>query len=259
MVITPWLIQFNKGHLGRTFRAVHNRTQCPVLLEFFAGTGADDLKNWRQTEALVEKASQIEHPNLLSIFESVSLPQHRFVVSQLPEGVSLLQTLSPKGRLPWKTACQILAQVARGLQQLHNLGIIHGSVTPGCIWLQKSGFAQLRLFLPSVNHSEVDDSADQKLAADLDYRPPEWSADSPPSTAGDIFALGCTLLRAIAGRTALDKTTRDEGKFKGDRKLPRNSLTANLEKFELPKELESLLQQLLAADPAQRKRAKPVK
>ena len=139
--------RFNKGHLGRTFRAVHSRTQYPVMLEFFAGSCPDDLKKWQQAESVTEKVSQIEHPNLLSIFESVALDDHRFIVGQLPFGVPLLQTLTPKGRLPWKSACLLTAQVARGLQQLHSSNIVHGSISPNCIWLQKNGFAQLQLSL----------------------------------------------------------------------------------------------------------------
>ena len=235
-----------------------------MLLEFFAGSDPADLEDWRLTESLVEKARQIEHPNLLLIFESVSLPSHRFVVSQLPAGVPLSQTLSPKGRLPWKTACLITAQVARGLGQLHQAGIIHHSLSPDCIWLQKSGTAQLRLPLRSEHKTRAGESVAQTKKGDSNYRDPNRSDDAMtrtdvkssnaelPSVEHDVFALGRILYRAITGRNPSAREQLNEGEISSKRRLADGCDLGNLAKYDLPAAVEKMLRQILSPNPAKR-------
>lgn len=242
------LDHFHKGQMAGTFKAIHQATQHPVLLEFFAGNDPKDLKNWRRTEALVDKASSIQHPNFLSIFESVTLPNHRFVVSQLPEGVPLNEKIPRKGRIPWQKACRLIAQITRGLNQLQEAGIRHGSISPRCIWLQKGGLAQLRLNLQADPDFQAPDPNEKGFESKFDYLPPEWSPDiSTSSESSDIYAMGCVLYRAIAGRTPFSGTSVEE-----ITQHHRNDPVPSLSKYELPDPLAGLIKQMLAKDPADR-------
>ena len=235
------------GPLTNHFNARHRITQHPVLLEFAAGNNRTDLDRWEQTEAWVDRASAIESPQLLSVFESVVLPHYRFVVSQRPEGAPLQERLPYKGRLPWQIACLIFAQVAAALEALHQCSLAHGAVSPRTIFLAKSGQAQLKLSWQTDLDFEKFDPTLKGAESIFDYLAPEWTPQLAPTPAMDVYAMGCSLIRTISGRVPFAGTSVQENRQAHQREpLP------NLGKLDLPAELDTLIQQLLAKDPLQR-------
>ena len=262
--------RIGKGLMKGHFSAQHTRIKYPVLLQFLPGSEPDHLKQWNRIEAIADEVSKIKHPSVAETFEAVVLPDHRFVVSQLPNGDPLSEKIPRKARLPWKVACGLIAQAANGLGQFHEADLVHGSVSPRAIWINKNGRVQLRLNpFPDVDF-ELPDKELNGNESHLDYLAPELfgaatqsaaeSADgttnsdlSDGTAASDIYSLGCTLFRAIAGKTPFPEL--DPEKKKSNH---RSSPLPDLKRFELPSELESLLKKMLAKDPADRPEAKDV-
>ena len=257
--------RFEKGQLAKSFSAIHRSSQHPVLLEFVSGSEPSDLKNWRKTETLVEKISPINHPNLLSIFETVSLPSHRFAVTQRPNGGLLSDLLPRRGRFPIKNACSVLAQAARGLYEIHQAGIRHGAISPNTIWIEKGGQAQIRLGLNRVPHETAAVDLTENVESPLCYLAPEkfqtvqsknsataraettWPQLNKATKAGDIYSLGCLLYRMLAGQPPFNGSTMHE--IGG---LHLHASVPDLTKYDLPTELTKLLSQMLSKDPADR-------
>ena len=78
--------QFTSTPAFSAFRGKHLATNFPVHLQFLAGSQPSDLELWNQIEALTEKVSSIDQPNIVALFESVVLPDYRFVVSEARRG-----------------------------------------------------------------------------------------------------------------------------------------------------------------------------
>lgn len=248
------LDRLQAGPLKDHFVGRHLKTGFPVLLQFLEGTEEEHLQHWSNIKTLAERISEIKHPNLVEHYETVLLNEHRFVVSQFPSGNSLAEKLPRKARMSAKKACRIIAQAAFGLEQIHEAGIIHNAISPRTIWLAKNGQTRLRLnpFSDSEFESAVEDL---KQESRFDYRAPECFGDSEiesqnaseASEASDVYALGCTLFRAIAGRTPFPDLEFEE--------LKSQHLTAkppSLKKLDLPADLNSLIKQMLAKDPNDR-------
>ncbi len=256
--------RFVKGQLANSFSAIHRSSQHPVLLEFVSGSEPSDLKNWSKTEVLVEKISSIVQPNLVSVFEAVTLPNHRFAVSQRPNGGPLAKMLPRRGRLPLKNACSVLAQATRGLHEIHQAGIRHGSISPNAIWIEKGGLAQIRLGINKDLHETETVGPQGNVESQFCYLAPEKFQTAPieqlqgqsnsplpqinkATKAGDVYSLGCLLFRTLAGQPPFNGSTMDEiGGLHQFSSLP------DLAKYQLPAELTSLLSQMLSKDPADR-------
>ncbi len=239
--------RFDKGQLKASFKAKHATSQHPVLLEFLSGDRNEDLLVWRRIESVAEKAAAIEHPNLISVFESVVLPNHRFVVSELPGGAPLSSKLPRKGRIPWENACLLFAQTAAGLGQLHQNGIVHGAISPRAIWLEKGIWARIKQNFQT--DAEFKRSPEQKEAeSKFDYLPPEWSeVDYEETREGDLYSLGCSLYRAVTGRPLfVGKTDKEKRTRHQSDALP------DLTRYDLPDPLVQLLKRMLAKCPSQR-------
>ncbi len=231
-----------------TFKAIHRDTGYPVNLQFMSGSEQTDLQIWRQLEALAERVSSIIHPNLVPIFETVALPNHRFVVSESSIGSSLSQLVPRKGRLPWKDACSILAQVAIGLQKLHDQGIVHNAISPRSIWVASGGHARLMMGLMPEKNIETSTDSERDGESRYDYLAPETLSDQPQlSSSSDHYALGCTLYRLISGRTLFPTVD-----LKQKVEQHRFSEPKDLSKYEIPAKLQRLVNQLLSKDPKRR-------
>ena len=270
------LNRIEKGLMKGHFAAQHTRNKYPVLLQFLPGSEPEHLKQWDRIEAIAEEVSKVRHPSVVETFESVVLPEHRFVVSQLPTGEPLSEKIPRKARLPWKVACGLIAQAANGLDQFHQADMVHGSVSPRTIWINKSGGVQLRRNpFPDVDF-ELPDKQLNGNESYLDYQAPErfgaakqpdsqskdkdkgkektTESNSPDnSAAADIYSLGCTLFRTIDGKTPFPELD-PEKKKSAHRKSP----LPDLKRLELPSELETLLKKMLAKDPDDRPNASEV-
>ncbi len=258
-----------KGH----FAAQHTRTKYPVLLQFLEGNQPKHLTQWNQIESLTYDLTNIRHPNVVETFESVVLPDRRFVVSQHPNGDTLSDKIPRKARLPWKLACGLIAQAANGLDQFHAASMVHGAVSPRTIWINNKG-VQLRLNpFPDPDFQKPDKALNGNESF-LDYLAPEcWDDPKKPanthedesvgnesdqresnaSPASDIYSLGCTLFRAISGKPPFPDL--DPEKKKSDH---RSAPLPDLKRFELPGDLDTLLKKMLAKDPKERPKANEV-
>ena len=235
------LEKIESGSLAGQFTAVHRPTGQPVLLEFFPGNSPEDLPSWNTIESVCQRLSEIRRLTLMPVFEPVVLPHHRMIVSQIPIGRTVAERLPKKARLPWKDACSIGTQIARALDDLHRLGVIHDAVSPRTVWMLRGGAAQLRMDLIPATESE-----DPPSEPDSDYRSPE-SLHGAPTAKSDLYSLGCLLVRMMTGKPFLagfDAAQKQKILTAG--KFP------SFEKYNFPEPLLLILKNLLAADPDRR-------
>jgi serine/threonine protein kinase len=78
------------------------------------------------------------------------------VLEYLP-GCSLDERLRDGGPIPWREAVQVATQVARALEVLHRLGVIHRDVKPSNIMQLDSATGQLVVKLLDLGIAKVHD------------------------------------------------------------------------------------------------------
>ncbi len=83
----------------------------------------------------VELASQLEHPNILSIFDAGEADGFLYYVMPLVEGESLRDRLNRETQLPLDDAIQITKEVADALGHSHANGVTHRDIKPENILL----------------------------------------------------------------------------------------------------------------------------
>ena len=236
------------GPLQGAFKARHARSRFPVLLHFLGGSETADLKRWKQVDSRAQRLVPIDTAWLTPVFETTVLSEHRMVVSGIPRG-KVLSQLPAKSRLPWKHSCLVGAQIASALDLIHRLDLIHGSLCDDVIWIDSSGKAQLfpvvgLLSDPWTEYSQLPDARRQSC---LSYLAPEVESRDQQNEAGEVYALGCLLVRLIRGRPFCPADTpAAQKKFHQRGELP------NLAKYDLPADLLALIQSMLSRDPADR-------
>ena len=84
-------------------------------------------------------AQTVRNPHVVEVLDTGEHEGLPYMAARLIEGQSLEEKLRDEGKLDLRTAVNICAQVALGLQALWAAGMIHRDVKPGNILLDKAG------------------------------------------------------------------------------------------------------------------------
>lgn len=145
-------------------------------------------------------AAQLDHPNIIRIYE---VGRHKglfYIAMELLEGSSLSELLDSAGKIDSVRACQLTADVAEALTYAHKHGVIHRDIKPGNLMLTRAG----RCRLIDFGLAKVIDFGDQfgsgtEIVGTPYYIAPEVIRGSPATAQSDIYNLGATLWHLVTG------------------------------------------------------------
>ena len=122
------LSRLSQGGMGIVYKAQHLMLDAPVALKILLKPESEEAQQRFLSEARL--ASKIRHPNTVYISDFGVLDDGRaFLEMEYLDGRTLGAELR-KGPMPVLRACQIAVQMARGLQAVHDKGIIHRDRSP---------------------------------------------------------------------------------------------------------------------------------
>ena len=229
-------------HLGETPEGTLYRARYPTGLEVavLALRGVRDGPNgFDGPVALLgllqqsRQAIQIKHPNVAAVYEigETSDPLVYVVLERLA-GELLSSILTTQGTLSLHKALDLCLQAAAGLQAAHEVGLVHGNLSPSTILITEAdGQSRVKLirFAPSSSSPEELPKPIYMAPVRPGYASPERLSGHPPDQRSDVFSLGAVLHHLLTG-------TPPEGARIGP----------------LPEVIRTVLARALAWDPAQR-------
>lgn len=163
-------------------------------------TGMDETQRVNQFLREARSASQIEHPNVVHIYEINQTRGWWYIAMEMLEGGSLASIVKAAGPLTPARACPIIADAATALAVAHTSGIIHRDIKPTNLMLTRTG----RCKVTDFGLVRVDDPNDpfdftNKAVGSPHYMAPEVLHNAKPSPAMDVYSLGATLYYALTG------------------------------------------------------------
>jgi WD40 repeat protein len=194
--------ELGRGGMGVVYRARQVSLNRPVALKMIlAGqfASAEDVRRFR-TEA--ENVANLDHPNIVPIYEVGEHQGQQYFSMKLIEGGSLATRMTEVGG-DQRRAVQLLATAARAVHHAHQRGILHRDLKPGNLLLDAAGTVYVTDFgLAKRLTEDVRLSRSGAIIGTPGYLSPEQAAGRKDlSVAADVYGLGAILFELLTGRT----------------------------------------------------------
>jgi len=205
------------GGMGEVWRAKDTRLEREVAIKILPADFAANAQFKARFEREAKTISQLNHPNVCTLFDVGHHEGLDFLVMELIEGESLADRLL-KGALSIELVLRHGAEIANALDAAHRQGIVHRDLKPGNVMLTKSGAKLLDFGLaksgPLLSSTSsvsqlVDSPTEHKplteqgtILGTFQYMAPEQLEGQEADARTDIFSFGAVLYEMATGRRA---------------------------------------------------------
>ncbi|MGZ5204272.1 MAG: protein kinase domain-containing protein [Caldimonas sp.] len=178
--------------------------------------------------------ARFDHPNIVRVHSVFEANNTAYMVMRFEEGEDLASLLERRGTLPERELTDWLLPIMDGLEIVHASGFIHRDIKPENIYVRQDGSPVLLDF--GSARQAFGSAKTMTILVAPGYAPLEqYHGDA--TTQGpwtDIYGLGATCYRAIAGRPPLDSVARAKGVLGSSREILESALEAGRGRYREP-------------------------
>jgi len=225
------------------------------ILHRHGGAGTPEEVMQREIQML----AKLVHPNLVLLHRAITTADGRQgLAMEWIDGWPLDEWLQRHPDLTLGEKLDLFHGIVRGVAFLHDHGVIHRDLKPANLIVDNTGMARIVDFGLARLHQEgagtCIDGGSIGVSGTLNFMAPEQAANGPGSRAMsvDVYALGLILHRMVTGRWLRPAEGTPAETLALVLKPPPLDLSGSAKA--LPRDLQWILRQALAPDPAQRYR-----
>jgi hypothetical protein len=195
------------GGMGKVFEAEDVATSRRVALKLISAdfvTSSETVQRFRQEGRL---ASMVTHPRCVFVLAADEEAGRPFIVMELMPGNTLQDLVKEKGALPPGDAVQKILDVIEGLEEAHQLGVVHRDVKPSNCFLDREGRVKIGDF--GLSKSLVSTSHLTRTGAFMGtplYSSPEQIRGEKVDQQTDVYAVAATLYCLLTGKAPFQTT-----------------------------------------------------
>ena len=263
------------GGMGEVYRARDPRLGREVAVKVLPPSFLTDPERLRRFEQEARATGQLNHPNILAVYDTGTHEGAPYVVAELLEGETLRSRLDG-GMLPVRKALDYARQIAHGLAAAHQKGIVHRDLKPENLFITTDGRLKI-LDFGLAKLTRPDDADGGPLASreggaggsgagmtaaptqtgtgagvvlgTVGYMSPEQVRGHPADQRSDIFSFGSILYEMLSGRRAFSAASSVETLHAILKEEPQEIAGPG---HDLPPGLERIVQHCLEKGPDER-------
>ena len=246
------LARVGSGGMAEVYRARDELLGREVALKVLHERFSKDRSFVERFKREAQAAANLNHPNIVSLFDYGADDGTYFIVMELIDGKSLSDVLSDEGPLMPERAAEIAADVAKALSRAHTGGLVHRDIKPSNIMLTSTGQTKVTDFgIARALGSDGDQTMTQAgmVIGTAAYFSPEQAQGNPVDARSDVYALGVVLYEMLAGRPPFTGETPLAVAYKHVREDPTPPSSVN---SDVPKSLDAITMKALAKNPDNR-------
>lgn len=247
-----------QGATSIVFGGNHRTLSRPVAVKVLRPEVARDEEAQQRFLREARSASRLSHENVVGVLDfgwddDLGVT---YLVMERVHAESLAAELSQRGRVPWREASQLLAQVSRGVAAAHALGIVHRDLSPRNVLLVEVGGRRVAK-LCDFGLSRRVDGGDRVTSQGAwvgtpSYMAPEQvehATSDAVEPAVDVYAIGVIAYEMLTGHLPVVGASATEVLAVKAGEEPSLGFSAELG---LPDELSALIGRCLSRSPSAR-------
>jgi serine/threonine-protein kinase len=254
------LEKLGAGGQGTVYKAQDTKLDRTVVIKVLPPELTSRTANFKRFEREAQLCSQLDHPNICTIFDFNEQHGIYYIAMQYIEGRNVRQLVAGRP-LEIKSALGIAIQVCDALAYTHSRGIVHRDIKAGNVMVTETGQAKILDFgLAKLIYDENDygsKNADKTEITEVGipygtatYAAPEQAKGERADHRADIFSTGVLLYEmltgiwAFQGKTVID--VRHEVLYGTPKPL------AEMRPEPIPPQMQAIINKALAKNPKDR-------
>jgi eukaryotic-like serine/threonine-protein kinase len=244
------------GGMGEIFEGYDTDLQRPVAIKVLAAKHIEDETMKQRFLREARMASQLNHPNIATIYEIGEAAGNPYIVMEYVAGETLATRIE-RGPLGFHEISDIGAQAADALFEAHEHGVVHRDIKASNLMITPRGKVKVLDFglakpIPLINRAVSKTRLTEAgvLLGTVNYMSPEQASGRGEVThLSDIFSLGVVLYEITTGRLPFEGETY----FQTIEAITRRAPT-NLKKLrkDAPEALVAVIERMLKKASAER-------
>jgi serine/threonine-protein kinase len=193
------LEKLGEGGMGVVYKAEDTKLKRTVALKFLPSQslGTPDEKTRFVHEA--QAAAALDHPNICTVYEIDESDGHTFIAMAYVAGQSLREKAA-SGPLKLDDVLTLATDIAQGLQEAHEKGIVHRDIKSANVMVTKKGQAKITDFGLAKLAGSTRVTKTGTTVGTLSYMSPEQALGEGVDHRTDIWSLGVVLYEMLTGR-----------------------------------------------------------
>ncbi|NIO72479.1 MAG: protein kinase [Anaerolineae bacterium] len=192
--------EVGRGGFAAVYKAVDTTLDRTVALKVLAPHLLWDPTFVQRFQREAKVAANLDHPNIVTIYEVSQVEGVYFIAMQFLEGRTLSQILEAEGPWPVSRVQAVIEQMASALDYAHARGFVHRDIKPSNVIVADDGRATLTDFGLVKAGEGTKLSTTGVVFGTPEYMSPEQAEGKELDARSDVYSLGVVLFEMLAGR-----------------------------------------------------------
>jgi beta-lactam-binding protein with PASTA domain len=240
------------GGMAEVYRARDDLLGRVVAVKVLSDRFAHDRSFVERFRREAQSAANLNHPNIVSLYDYGSDNGTYFIVMEFIDGRPLDDVIRSEGALLPERAAEIAADVAQALQRAHAAGLVHRDIKPSNIMITANGETKVTDFgiaRAVARDGEQTMTQTGMVIGTAAYLSPEQAQGSPVDARSDVYSLGCVLYEMLTGRAPFGGDTPLSIAYKHVRE---EATTPSRVNPDVPRSLDAIVMKAMAKNPENR-------
>ncbi|MGH9947733.1 MAG: protein kinase domain-containing protein, partial [Pyrinomonadaceae bacterium] len=252
--------KIGSGGQGTVYKALDTKLNRTAVIKVLPPELTQKTANFKRFEREAQLCSQLDHPNICTIYDFNEANGVFYIAMQMVEGKNVRQLVGGRP-LQLKSALSIAIQVTDALAYAHSKNIIHRDIKAGNVMVTEAGQAKILDFglakLLEDDQVEAHEGVDRTQITELGipygtatYAAPEQAKGERADARSDIFSTGVLIYEMVTGIWAFQGKTVIDVRHQVLYGTPKP--LAEIRRDVIPPRLQAIVDKALAKEPKDR-------